>query len=136
MDKKALAEIYHEETKYHEARMGKFQRPLDWGAQPSPYKEYHSDKKIDLIPYLPFQNNPFTGEPLPPAKTQGGYPFGIAEISRLLYFTNGVTGILQYPTGQTLTLRAAPTAGGFIRPSSMSRSAASRSWRTGSTIFR
>lgn len=113
MDRKALAEIYHEETKYHEARMGKFQRPLDWGAQPLPYKEYHSDKKIDLIPYLPFQNNPFTGEPLPPAKEQGGYPFGIAEISRLLYFTNGVTGILQYPTGQTLTLRAAPTAGGL-----------------------
>lgn len=113
MDKKALAEIYHEETKYHEARMGKFQRPLDWGTQPSPFKEYHSDKKIDLIPYLPFQNNPFTGEPLPSAKIQGGYPFGIAEISRLLYFTNGVTGILQYPTGQTLTLRAAPTAGGL-----------------------
>lgn len=113
MERKALAEIYHEETKYHEARMGKFQRPLDWGAQPSPYKEYHSEKKIDLIPYLPFQNNPFTGEPLPPAKEQGGYPFGVAEISRLLYFTNGVTGILQYPTGQTLTLRAAPTAGGL-----------------------
>jgi len=113
MEKKALAEIYHEETKYHEARMGKFQRPLDWGAQPTPYKEYHSEKKIDLIPYLPFQNNPFTGEPLPPAKEQGGYPFGIGEISRLLYFTNGVTGLLQYPTGQTLTLRAAPTAGGL-----------------------
>lgn len=113
MEKKALAEIYHEETKYHEARMGKFQRPLDWGAQPSPYKEYHSEKKIDLVPYLPFQNNPFTGEPLPPAKEQGGYPFGLGEISRLLYFTNGVTGILQYPTGQTLTLRAAPTAGGL-----------------------
>lgn len=113
MEKKALAEIYHEETKYHEARMGKFQRPLDWGAQPSPYKEYHSEKKIDLIPYLPFQNNPFTGEPLPPAQKQGGYPFGIGEISRLLYFTNGVTGLLQYPTGQTLTLRAAPTAGGL-----------------------
>ncbi len=113
MVKKGLAEIYHEETKYHETGMAKFQRPLDWGTQPLPHKEYQSERKIDLIPYLPFQNNPFTGEPLVPAKEQGGYPFGIGEISRLLYFTNGVTGILQYPTGQTLTLRAAPTAGGL-----------------------
>ncbi|HLG21524.1 MAG TPA: SagB/ThcOx family dehydrogenase [Candidatus Manganitrophaceae bacterium] len=112
-EKKALAEIYHQETKYHEAEMAKHQRQLDWGAQPSPYKEYHSEKKIDLIPYLPFQNNPFTGEPLAPPKEEGGYPFGAGAISRLLYFTNGVTGILQYPNGQSLVLRAAPTAGGL-----------------------
>lgn len=113
MEKKAIAEIYHEETKYHEAEMAKHQRQLNWAAQPLSYKEYHSEKKIDLAPYLPFQNNPFTGEPLVPAKDEEGYPFGIGEISRLLYFTNGVTGILQYPTGQSLTLRAAPTAGGL-----------------------
>ena len=113
MEEKALAEIYHEETKYHEAGMAKHQRQLNWAAQPLPYKEYHTEKKIDLAPYLPFQNNPFTGEPLIPAKDEEGYPFGIGEISRLLYFTNGVTGILQYPTGQSLTLRAAPTAGGL-----------------------
>jgi len=113
MNKKAIAEIYHEETKYHEAEMAKHQRQLNWAAQPLPYKEYHTEKKIDLAPYLPFQNNPFTGQPLVPAKDDEGYPFGIGEISRLLYFTNGVTGILQYPTGQSLTLRAAPTAGGL-----------------------
>lgn len=113
IEKKAIAEIYHEETKYHEAGMAKHQRQLNWAAQPLPYKEYHTEKKIDLAPYLPFQNNPFTGEPLVPAKDDEGYPFGIGEISRLLYFTNGVTGILQYPTGQSLALRAAPTAGGL-----------------------
>lgn len=113
MEKRALAEIYHQETKYYEAQIAKHQRQLNWAAQPSPYKEYHTEKKRDLIPYLPFQNNPFTGEPLVPAKEDGGYPFGIGEISRLLYFTNGVTGILQYPNGQSLMLRSAPTAGGL-----------------------
>lgn len=113
MEKKALAEIYHQETKYHEAEMRKHQRQLDWGSQPPPYKEYHSEKKIDLVPYLPFQNNPFTGAPLAPPPEEEGYPFGIGALSRLLYFTNGVTGILQYPNGQSLSLRAAPTAGGL-----------------------
>ncbi|MFQ5949565.1 MAG: nitroreductase, partial [Nitrospiria bacterium] len=113
MGKKAIAEIYHQETKYNEAEMTKHQRPLNRAALPSPFKEYHSEKKIDLVPYLPFQNNPFTGKPLPPVKGEEGYPFGIGTLSRLLYFTNGVTGILKYPTGQSLVLRAAPTAGGL-----------------------
>ncbi len=113
MEKIRLSEIYHEETKYHEAKMGKYQRQLDWNAQPLPYKEYHSEKKVPLIPYLPFQNNPLTGEPLTPAREEVGYPIGRDEISRLLYFTNGVTGILQYITGGKLFLRAAPTAGGL-----------------------
>jgi len=114
MPKRSITEIYHEETKYSEERIQKQQRQLDWSAQPAPFKNYHSEKKVDLIPYLPFQTNPFTGEPIsPPADEGKGYPFGLGEVSRLLYFTNGVTGILQYPTGESLYLRAAPTAGGL-----------------------
>lgn len=112
MEKKPISEIYHQETKYNEAEMEKHQRPLDWASTPSPFKSYHSEKKIDLMPYLPFKNNPFTGEPMTPVKEEG-YTVGLGPISRLLYFTNGVTGILQYPHGKSVVLRAAPTAGGL-----------------------
>lgn len=114
MQRRSVAEMYHDETKYSEEGIQKQQRQLDWSAQPSLFKNYHSDKKIDLISYLPFQTNPFTGEPIQPPPDEGkGYPFGLGEISRLLYFTHGVTGILQYPTGESLYLRASPTAGGL-----------------------
>ncbi len=114
LEKKRIAEIYHQETKYSEQDMLKHQKRIDFRTQPSPYKEYHSDKKIDLVSYLPFQNNPFTGKAMDPAaETERDIPFSRAALSRLLYFTNGVTGILKYPNGQTLTLRAAPTAGGL-----------------------
>ncbi|HIE65685.1 MAG: SagB/ThcOx family dehydrogenase [Nitrospira sp.] len=112
MRKKPISEIYHQETKYNEAEMEKHQRPLDWASTPSPFKSYHSDKKIDLMSYLPFKNNPFTGEAMAPVGEEA-YASGLGPISRLLYFTNGVTGILKYPHGQSVVLRAAPTAGGL-----------------------
>jgi len=112
MEQKSLSEIYHQETKYAESLMGKFQHQIEWNRQPSPYKEYCSEKKVDLLPYLPFKNNPFTGKPLQ-SKEDSGYPFGKLEIARLLYFTNGATGVLQYVNGQTTLLRSAPTAGGL-----------------------
>ena len=113
MDARMLSEIYHEETKYHEREMRKFQRQIDWNAQPPPYKEYATEKKVDLLPYLPFHHNPLNGEPLASLDTEVVDPFGLNEISRLLYFTHGVTAVLQYTSGQTLHMRAAPTAGGL-----------------------
>jgi SagB-type dehydrogenase family enzyme len=114
MEQKRVAEVYHQETKYAEREMGKHEKRLDLRQQPLSYKEYHSEKRFDLIPYLPFQNNPFTGEPIAPiTKLAEEGPLTRATLSRLLYFTNGVTGILRYPNGQSLLLRAAPTAGGL-----------------------
>jgi len=111
---KRIAEVYHQETKYAEREMGKHQTRLDLHQQPASYKEYHSEKRFDLTPYLPFQNNPFTGQPIAPiVKRKEDAPMDRAKLSRLLYFTNGVTGILRYPNGQSLLLRAAPTAGGL-----------------------
>lgn len=92
--------------------MEKHQKPLDWTSTPSPFKTYHSDKKLNLMPYLPFKNNPFTGAPMASVKEERYAP-GLESVSRLLYFTNGVTGILKYPHGQSVVLRAAPTAGGL-----------------------
>jgi len=113
MDQKTIAAIYHQKTKYYEAGMARFQEPLDWSMRPSPFKEYHTEKKVDLTPYLPLKNNPFSGEPIEAITEEPGVPFGLGVLSRLLYFTNGVTGILQYPSGETLAMRAAPTAGGL-----------------------
>jgi len=108
-----LSEIYHEETKYNEREMRKFQHRIDWNAQPPPYKEYASEKKVDLLPYLPFHHSPLTGESLAGIDLETAQPFGLSEISCLLYFTHGVTAVLQYASGQTLYMRAAPTAGGL-----------------------
>ncbi|MBI3598882.1 MAG: SagB/ThcOx family dehydrogenase, partial [Nitrospirae bacterium] len=114
MKEKRVAEVYHQETKYAEREMGKHEKKLDLRQQPVSYKEYHSETRFSLIPYLPFQNNPFTGEPIgPTAALTEEVPITRAQLSRLLYFTNGVTGILRYPNGQSLLLRAAPTAGGL-----------------------
>jgi len=113
LDHKAIAALYHQETKYREMEMGRHQRPLNWSEQPSPFKDYHSENRIDLCPYLPLHHNPFSGAPITGAPDEDTYPFGLGAISRLLYFTNGVTGILQYPSGESLYLRAAPTAGGL-----------------------
>ncbi len=116
MDKKHVAEVYHQETKYHEQEMFRYQKRLDFSHQPSQYKAYHTEKKIAMSPYLPFQSNIFTEEAKPQkvAAWEEGAPFGIGSLSRLLYFTNGITGILRYPDGQSTTLRAAPTAGGLF----------------------
>ena len=114
MEHKRIAEVYHQETKYAEREMGKHEKRLDLRQQPLSYKEYHSEKKFDLIPYLPFHSNPFTGEPLGPiTKLSEEIPLTREQLSRLLYFTNGVTGIVRYSSGQSLLLRAAPTAGGL-----------------------
>ena len=109
----SFAEIYHQKTKYFREEIAGNPRQLDWSAQPSPFKDYHSENKIDLMPYLPFQKNPFTGKPMAYPPFSGDEGLSLGNISRLLYFTNGVTGILQYPNGAKLYLRSAPTAGGL-----------------------
>jgi len=114
MKQQSIAEIYHQSTKYLATEMAKkVQSSLNWATQPSPYKSYHTENKIDLGPYLPLRNNPFTQKEYEENPPETARPFEIGAISRLLYFTNGVTGILQYPSGESQTLRAAPTAGGL-----------------------
>jgi SagB-type dehydrogenase family enzyme len=104
------AVVYHEETKYSEEELRRRPRELDWSREPSPYKEIVSDRRTSLVPWLPFKRNPFTGEELPdPARLDGPRP-GLPEISRLLFFTYGVTAMLETPLGRR-GLRAAPSAG-------------------------
>ncbi|HEX9757813.1 MAG TPA: SagB/ThcOx family dehydrogenase [Nitrospiria bacterium] len=108
--KKSLAEVYHQETKYIRSDLMRDTRQLDWASQPTPFKEIHSDRKVELVHYLPFSKNPFTGEGLNPVPEELGGGT-LAQISRLLYFTNGVTGMLEFAPGNVQYYRAAPSAG-------------------------
>lgn len=104
------AVVYHELTKYSEQELLQNPRQLDWSTKPSVYKELVSERKVDLTPFLPFSRNPFTGAPLEPSPVRQGDPVGLAQISRLLYFTYGITAVVKSPQ-EAHALRAAPSAG-------------------------
>jgi SagB-type dehydrogenase family enzyme len=108
--RRALCERFHEETKYLPGAMERFRIGPVWRDTSSPFKAYHSERVIDLVAYLPFERHPFHDGPMPPALAPEGTP-GLADISRLLFFTNGVTAILPFPDGTRHYLRAAPSAG-------------------------
>ncbi len=102
--------VYHEHTKYSEQELSRTPRQLDWSRRPSPYKELVSDRRVELGRYLPFARNPFSGEDLEPAPSKPEDPVGLPQISRLLYFTYGITAVVRGP-GEMHALRAAPSAG-------------------------
>jgi SagB-type dehydrogenase family enzyme len=101
-----VAEEYHHLTKYDEqsVRAGP---GLDMASQPSTVKEIVSSHRVSLRRFLPFRGG--AREAVPPL-AEGEAP-GIAHLSRLLFFSNGVTGIVRYPQGASRMLRASPSAG-------------------------
>ena len=103
----SLAEIFHEGTKYRAG--GPFPAP-DLAAQASPYKDFHSEVPIDLVPDLHLPSFP-----LGPAKHQrprdrSTLPLIVGRLSRLLFHTCGATGVRPGPDTVQL-FRAAPSAG-------------------------
>ena len=106
----SLALTYHEATKYAPETIGGHPG-IDWEAQPSAFKEYEGGSAIDLSRFLPFDPNPFTGEPAEadahlPAKGRS-----LAALARLIYAAYGVTGLLR--GSRPTFLRSAPSAGGL-----------------------
>ncbi|MHB1926650.1 MAG: SagB/ThcOx family dehydrogenase [Leptospirillum sp.] len=108
----SCAEYYHEDTKYDRKTIHRFQS-LDFSSKPAPFKDYQSDNPISLTPFLPFNFIPFTRTPLPEAPPQPPYPWGLSELSQLLFFSYGVTAIIDSPRTEQTFLRAAPSAGGL-----------------------
>jgi SagB-type dehydrogenase family enzyme len=108
----SCAEYYHEETKYDRATIHRF-RSLDYSKKPAPFKDYQSDNPISLLPFLPFSYIPFSRTPLPTAPPQPSFPWGLAELSRILFFSYGVTAIMDSPKIEKTYMRAAPSAGGL-----------------------
>ncbi|MFI5402490.1 MAG: SagB/ThcOx family dehydrogenase [Planctomycetota bacterium] len=100
---------YHRLTKYTEESVRQSDG-LDWSIQPAQTKEIVSTQRLSLRPYVNFPApGAATDAPLtPPGAAKG---IGLPELSRLLYFGNGVTGMIRYQGNTGQLLRAAPSAG-------------------------
>ena len=101
---------YHQATKYAPETINNHPG-LDWSTQPTSIKAYSCDAPVRLAAFLPHDPNPFTGEhPTSLATAPAGLT--LAGLSRLIYATYGVTGMIpQQPT--PTYLRASPSAGGL-----------------------
>ncbi|MGE4619145.1 MAG: SagB/ThcOx family dehydrogenase [Planctomycetota bacterium] len=105
----SVAEWYHEETKYIPQTIGLLPGP-DFDEQPLPWKDWHSREPIDLVPYLPFAEFPLGPSPDQEPLARESLSEFVGALSRVLYFTNGATGILESPDGHQI-YRASPSAG-------------------------
>ncbi len=108
----SAALYYQEETKYSRTTIHRF-RSLDYSKKPPQFKDFQSDNTISLIPFLPFTHIPFTRTPIPTPPPQPSSPWGLADLSRLLFFSYGVTAIMDSPKMEKTYMRAAPSAGGL-----------------------
>lgn len=96
-----LAQHYHERTKYDPETIAQKARSLNWSQQPVPYKDYKLGTTYDLKPYL---NDP-------PQEEENWEKWH--RLSRFLLLSYGVTAKLQTPSGDSISLRSAPSAGGL-----------------------
>lgn len=108
----SISERYHEETKYSEVglRRAASNAPLDWGAQPVPFKQVVERSVLLPIDGLPIERT--RGESLPSAPVDDPTALDAAKLSRILWHTNGCTRIVRH-AGGIHHFRAAPSAGGM-----------------------
>ena len=108
----SYAEYYHDLTKYTPDGITQNQHRLDFSQQPVPFKEYPNKKQIDLSCLLPLDGNPFSDAGIKnPAEFTPNEKL-LYELSRLLYFSNGITAAVQHPD-RPFYMRASPSAGGL-----------------------
>lgn len=112
LQKTSFAKFYHQETKYSPDTISQNSHQLDWNKQPIPFKEYENSPQIDLSSYVPLSANPFSDAPLKRSSQWTEEEKPLAELSRILYFANGITAIVPYPPNPLL-MRASPSAGGL-----------------------
>jgi len=106
----STAIAYHAATKYRPETIGQ-QEPIDWSRQPSTFKDYACEVPITLAQWLPFDPNPFTGQPAGVEAAEPSLALNRAALSRLIFCAYGITGKIHGP--QPMYLRAAPSAGGL-----------------------
>jgi SagB-type dehydrogenase family enzyme len=96
----SIAEFYHENTRYSPENLSSnVPDPLQ---RPALFKEYLSEKSVDLKPFLKGVSGPTVAA----QKSRGT----LRSLSRILYHTGGITDIVQ-GRGGTVYFRAAPSAG-------------------------
>ncbi|MCX7594184.1 MAG: SagB family peptide dehydrogenase, partial [Fischerella sp.] len=99
----SIAQHYHERTKYDPQTIASKNRGLDWAKQPVPFKEYKIGSTFDLKPYIQDQPEAFVNN----SEAQWWQ-----RLSRLLFCSYGLTARMP-SMGNTVYLRAAPSAGGL-----------------------
>ncbi len=100
---------YHRLTKYDEVSIRRGPG-LDFQTQPGQVKDIVSSHRVRLRPYLPFRTRGPGGERHQPDPGDGQGGVGLGSLARLLFHTNGPTGLIRYPNAEQW-LRAAPSAG-------------------------
>ncbi len=110
--KPTIAEFYHESTKYTPEGLGSQRSKIDWDHPPLPFKSYTTGKRVDLAQYLPFAELDRTEDIQEEWEALTFEERAMADLSHLLYFSNGVTAVMPYPEREFL-MRAAPSAGGL-----------------------
>ena len=96
----SISQHYHQRTKYDPETIGGAGRRLDFSKQPRPYKNYKIGAEVDLSAYL--KTEPPMGSP----------EERLFRLSRLLYLSYGITGVVPYPDNP-FYMRSAPSAGGL-----------------------
>jgi SagB-type dehydrogenase family enzyme len=112
-EKRMLADYYHEETKHTRLSVVKDSGALNWSTKPEPFKPYPGAEVIDL-PAPAEAAGMSVGAAIDACRrpVHGFAPDAVtlADLSTLLFMTNGVTYTLEKP-GRTYYLRTAPSAG-------------------------
>ena len=97
----STAEEYHRLTKYSKETI----RPslqLDWSTQPEQFKDIVSNHRVSLRTYMQQDSR---------TRTKSADARFLARVGRMLYYANGVTGVIRYQNGANQLLRASPSAG-------------------------
>jgi SagB-type dehydrogenase family enzyme len=98
----SIAQHYHERTKYEAQTLAAKVPQVDWDNQPIPFKEYKFGKIFDLNPYWERRIAPEEEETTT-----------WCRLSHLLFCTYGLTSQLTTRRGESISLRATPSAGGL-----------------------
>ncbi|HAO99769.1 MAG TPA: hypothetical protein DCQ83_06965 [Fibrobacteres bacterium] len=108
----SFTERYHEFTKYRPETIDKL-GSVRWDQQPEPFKDIPPGRKIDLVPHLKALFDSFENPSSQQTIEAGLKQEALPALSRLLYFTLGITARVSGMGGSDLFLRAAPSAGGL-----------------------
>ena len=108
-----LADYYHQQTRHTRISLARDSRVPNWSARPNVFKRYPDAKVIDL-PERAESAGMSVGAAVAasrqPARAFTSAAVTLADVSTMLFMTNGVTSTLRRPN-LTYHLRAAPSAG-------------------------
>lgn len=107
----SVAQDYHEKTKYAPQTLGQGHE-IDWAHPPHQFKYYAGAPAVNLLPYHPLEAQRQAGKTTDALDklADKSSPLSLPNLSRLLYFTNGITAIARGDDGEHF-FRAAPSAG-------------------------